>query len=204
MARIAKIKQVDEISEYRDHGDWHPASGKPVVFDLDANHPMETLHRCGSITQGWTYHHWNWDWGFPEDADIIAWRFYDKDKREARLKAERLQKAGVPLPSLPAPFPASSSPLPGWDTGYEAGWNEAIQEASNLSAHPDLMPRIIELISYARSVNRSRFHTMKKDVDDDKPVFWQRKEWIEGLLQICDEAEAIIEGAVLAEVSNDG
>lgn len=81
------VTTVDAIAHYRDHGIWHRTDGNPVEFNLPEPAPMEVLHLDGSMTQGWTSQHWNWAFDHPHEADIIAWRFYDKDRRAASRKA---------------------------------------------------------------------------------------------------------------------
>lgn len=50
--------------------------------------------------------------------------------------------------------------------------------------------RAKELISAIRSINRSPFHEVRDDSDDDdEPRYWQRKEWIDWLLQLAADAE---------------
>ncbi|NLT87432.1 MAG: hypothetical protein GXW93_06140 [Pseudomonas lactis] len=44
-----------------------------------------------------------------------------------------------------------------------------------------------ELVSAVRSINRSP-HYMVKAIDDDQPQYRQRKEWIDWVLGLCDEA----------------
>lgn len=48
------------------------------------------------------------------------------------------------------------------------------------------------LISAARTVNHSPGHLIKIGIDDD-PCYWQRVEWVEYLLEECDEAEATVQ-----------
>lgn len=62
-----------------------------------------------------------------------------------------------------------------------------------------------ELTVAVRSVNRSKYHKIKVDVDD-QPCYWQRGEWIELILELCDQADAVVaeiksaDGADLVEV----
>lgn len=53
---------------------------------------------------------------------------------------------------------------------------------------------IRELISYVRSVNRSKGHLVQIGIDRD-PCYWQREEWVAGLLELADDAEASLPSA---------
>lgn len=55
-----------------------------------------------------------------------------------------------------------------------------------------MVPRELleELISAARSVNRSSAHLVKSAVDDDA-CYWQRKEWIDWLVSLGEQAAAV-------------
>lgn len=46
--------------------------------------------------------------------------------------------------------------------------------------------RLDEMISAVRSVNRGTAHEIRLGTDD-QPVYWQRKEWIDWVLELCDE-----------------
>lgn len=50
--------------------------------------------------------------------------------------------------------------------------------------------RIDELVSAVRSINRGRHHEVFVP-GDDEPQYRQRKEWVDWLLSICDEASAL-------------
>lgn len=49
--------------------------------------------------------------------------------------------------------------------------------------------RIDELVSAVRSINRGRHHEVFVP-GDDEPQYRQRKEWIDWVLSLCDEASA--------------
>jgi hypothetical protein len=49
--------------------------------------------------------------------------------------------------------------------------------------------RIDELISAVRSINRSKHHEVFVP-GDDEPQYRQRKEWVNWVLSLCDEASA--------------
>lgn len=51
-----------------------------------------------------------------------------------------------------------------------------------------LPEKVHELVSAVRSINRAKHH-IAKGVDDDEPCYWQRKEWIDWVLSLCDEIE---------------
>lgn len=48
-----------------------------------------------------------------------------------------------------------------------------------------------QLVSAVRSLNRSKSHEVPKPITGDgEPCYWQRKEWIDWVLELADEAEA--------------
>jgi len=49
--------------------------------------------------------------------------------------------------------------------------------------------RIDELVSAVRSINRGRRHEVFV-LGDDEPQYRQRKEWVDWVLSLCDEASA--------------
>lgn len=51
-----------------------------------------------------------------------------------------------------------------------------------------LPEKVHELVSAVRSINRTKHH-IAKGADDDEPCYWQRKEWIDWVLSLCDEVE---------------
>jgi hypothetical protein len=50
------------------------------------------------------------------------------------------------------------------------------------------MSKIKELISGIRTINKAEQHKIVIS-GDDEPVYWQREEWIEWILELADEAE---------------
>jgi len=49
--------------------------------------------------------------------------------------------------------------------------------------------KVSELIGAIRSINRARQHEIKIEADDE-PCYWQRKEWVDWILELANEAEA--------------
>lgn len=63
--------------------------------------------------------------------------------------------------------------------------NSAIQQAITASTQKSK-----ELIRAIRSVNRSKNQEVPREQHhDDAPRYWQRKEWVDWVLSIADEAE---------------
>ncbi|WP_223228852.1 hypothetical protein [Salmonella enterica] len=54
----------------------------------------------------------------------------------------------------------------------------------------ELSASLKDLIGVVNTVNRSRHHEIKMD-DDDDPYYWQRKEWIEYLMETVSAAEDV-------------
>ncbi len=54
----------------------------------------------------------------------------------------------------------------------------------------ELSASLKDLIGVVNTVNRSRHHEIKMD-DDDDPCYWQRKEWIEYLMEMVSAAEDV-------------
>ena len=62
----------------------------------------------------------------------------------------------------------------------------AIDEARSIKReNTETIKRLIDGI---RTVNQSSYY-IAENVDDDEPCYWQRKEWIEWVLELADEAE---------------
>lgn len=49
---------------------------------------------------------------------------------------------------------------------------------------------LVSLVGVVRSINFGQMH-IAEGVEDDEPCYWQRKEWIEYVLSICDDAELL-------------
>ena len=49
--------------------------------------------------------------------------------------------------------------------------------------------KVSELIGAIRSINRARQHEIKIEADDE-PCYWQRKEGVDWILELANEAEA--------------
>lgn len=58
----------------------------------------------------------------------------------------------------------------------------------------DLKRKAGTMVTAVRTINRSRNQEMKIPGDDD-PVYWQRKEWIEWILELADELEQAAQDA---------
>lgn len=65
-----------------------------------------------------------------------------------------------------------------------------------VSAVPELVSIIGELTSAIRSINRAPHH-IAKGVDDDEPCYWQRKEWIDWILELASSADEKSRAAML-------
>lgn len=50
---------------------------------------------------------------------------------------------------------------------------------------------ISELISAVRTINHGRVHQVRVG-GDDEPVYWQRKEWVDWILELATKAEAVL------------
>lgn len=84
------VDSVDEIPAYAWHGPWHTSTGANVQFNLSEPHPIEVLVRDGERIKGWTGQPWSWEIedGLAEGGNIVAWRFYDKERYEAQFSAK--------------------------------------------------------------------------------------------------------------------
>ena len=60
----------------------------------------------------------------------------------------------------------------------------------------ELVSVIGELTSAIRSINRAPHH-IAKGVDDDEPCYWQRKEWIDWILELASSADEKSRAAML-------
>lgn len=60
----------------------------------------------------------------------------------------------------------------------------------------ELASVIAELTSAIRSINRAPHH-IAKGVDDDEPCYWQRKEWIDWILELASIADEKSRAAML-------
>lgn len=68
--------------------------------------------------------------------------------------------------------------------------------AAPVPAVPELVSIIGELTSAIRSINRAPHH-IAKGVDDDEPCYWQRKEWIDWILELASSADENSRAAML-------
>lgn len=66
-------------------------------------------------------------------------------------------------------------------------------QAVNFPANDDVVSALKTLINVARTINRGSPHAVRVQ-GDDEPQYRQRKEWVEYLLETCDEAEAKLNG----------
>lgn len=114
------------------------------------------------------------DYQTPYNAVVAALELVESGR--VYLAAENLRVIEIFLRSqLTAPVPT-----------------EPVQaEQKDLPAANSIRDGLTELVSYARTINRSR-HQLIKVKDDDQPCYWQREEWIDGLLEICDTAQAAL------------
>lgn len=64
----------------------------------------------------------------------------------------------------------------------------AMLQAEPVSQPYKLPEKVSELISNIRTINRSPQHVARV-MGDTAPCYWQRKEWIDWILSLCDEVE---------------
>lgn len=65
-------------------------------------------------------------------------------------------------------------------------------EAIRGQPSPALIEAVRELIGAANSVNRSRMHEVRGH-DDDQPRYWQRKEWVDWLVENGEKAQQALD-----------
>lgn len=74
------------------------------------------------------------------------------------------------------------------DASYALGLKRGqAHEAALQQRLTETHQRLDELISAVRSLNRGKVHEIRL-ASDDQPVYWQRKEWIDWVLGLCDQA----------------
>jgi hypothetical protein len=73
-------------------------------------------------------------------------------------------------------------------TVHSCGSMDGKLSSSASSAVPELVSVVGELTSAIRSINRAPHH-IAKGVDDDEPCYWQRKEWIDWMLELASSAD---------------
>ncbi len=72
---------------------------------------------------------------------------------------------------------------------YQAGYNAKAQESQWVSVEEKLK----ELASAINSINRHECHLVPEEITgDDEPCYWQRKEWIEWMLELAEEAKELL------------
>ncbi len=50
--------------------------------------------------------------------------------------------------------------------------------------------RVKELVSAINTINRSKHHEVPESITgDDEPCYWQRKEWVDWILELANEAD---------------
>nr|WP_154325087.1 hypothetical protein [Pantoea sp. 201603H] len=67
-------------------------------------------------------------------------------------------------------------------------------DLSQITPAPVAVPvaeKLHEMVSAVRSINRAPHH-IAKGVDDDEPCYWQRKEWIDWMLELCNQADDVL------------
>jgi len=63
-----------------------------------------------------------------------------------------------------------------------------LEEAQNRIK--ELEQRVKELVSAINTINRSKRHEVPESITgDDEPCYWQRKEWVEWILELANEAD---------------
>lgn len=78
----------------------------------------------------------------------------------------------------------------------DAGLMPVFTHPAPVPAVPELVSIIGELTSAIRSINRAPHH-IAKGVDDDEPCYWQRKEWIDWILELASSADEKSRAAML-------
>jgi hypothetical protein len=63
-----------------------------------------------------------------------------------------------------------------------------MQESGGSTLNDGLEIKTKELISAIRSINKSKAHEIKIGCDDE-PCYWQRKEWVDWILELANETE---------------
>lgn len=100
--------------------------------------------------------------------------------QDGKIDAGQLDAIGVELQQLSAlcidPKVAGNSQSD--MRGEGAGLNKKMVEVPR--------DKLEDLIGAVRSINRGRHHQIRVP-DDDEPCFWQRKEWIEWTLAVCED-----------------
>lgn len=71
--------------------------------------------------------------------------------------------------------------------------HEHSSRAAGVTAEPSALGAdpVRELISAVRSINRAPRHEVRV-AGDDEPCYWQRREWIQWVLELADAAECAI------------
>ena len=125
---------------------------------------------------------------------------------------------GQNLYANPAPVPAVPMAVAGFDAAtairacmeeFPKSMHDIIEECAQIAentistshaapvpAVPELVSIIGELTSAIRSINRAPHH-IAKGVDDDEPCYWQRKEWIDWILELASSADENSRAAML-------
>lgn len=83
---------------------------------------------------------------------------------------------------------------PQWvlDLAAERDQLRAELEAIRGQSSAELIEAVRELIGAANSVNRSRMHEVRGH-DDDQPRYWQRKEWVDWLVENGEKAQQALD-----------
>ena len=68
-------------------------------------------------------------------------------------------------------------------------WNKRANSDEHGEERDQLREKLHELASAVRSVNRGKQHMIMVD-GDDQPCFWQRKEWIDWIIELANNLEA--------------
>lgn len=83
-----------------------------------------------------------------------------------------------------------------YEKSYQVERRPLYARPAPVPAVPELVSIIGELTSAIRSINRAPHH-IAKGVDDDEPCYWQRKEWINWILELASSADEKSRAAML-------
>lgn len=92
---------------------------------------------------------------------------------------------------------AEDDPWPTCECGHKPVRYVLAEDFDRVTAERDALQlrltgtdqRLDELISAVRSINHAKHHEVLMP-GDDEPRYWQRKEWVDWVLSLCDAAPA--------------
>lgn len=81
-------------------------------------------------------------------------------------------------------------------SGYNRDSDEATGKQLSVYKTDALRDKAKEVVSAIRSINRSRHQQVPSVITgDDEPCYWQRKEWIDWMLELASELETAASGS---------